>query len=198
MDVKVTRHFNYQTPLDEAQNEQELAKIFRLKWPKAKNLMLSDCRFFADMIEQARKYKAWKVIGFNSLEEFIKAELDTSLAEVESIIAGVKIAREGGESGPISKADAISRARENADSVQGKRTDKLNGNSIKCEQGTTNGNILRRLAREGTRQNTADREARECHQDKQVCHQNRKQRIDAKRSAIRLCVRDATGHQFKN
>ena len=74
-----------------AENEQELAEIMRLKYPKACSNLETGAEFFARMVEDVRKYEAWKVIGFASFEEFCANELGKTLVEVEEIVEGVKL-----------------------------------------------------------------------------------------------------------
>jgi hypothetical protein len=74
-----------------AENERELAEIMRLKYPKACSNLETGAEFFARMVEDVRKYEAWKVIGFASFEEFCANELGKTLVEVEEIVEGVKL-----------------------------------------------------------------------------------------------------------
>jgi hypothetical protein len=89
--VKVYKHFSHTTPFSLAENEQELAEIMRLKYPKACSNLETGAEFFARMVEDVRKFEAWKVIGFASFEEFCAKELGKTLVEVEEIVEGVKL-----------------------------------------------------------------------------------------------------------
>lgn len=89
--VKIYKHFDYATPFCMAENERELAEIMRLKYPKACSNLETGAEFFARMVEDVRKYEAWKVIGFASFEEFCANELGKTLVEVEEIVEGVKL-----------------------------------------------------------------------------------------------------------
>ena len=89
--VKIYKHFSHTTPFSMAENEQELAEIMRLKYPKACSNLETGAEFFARMVEDVRKYEAWKVIGFGSFEEFCANELGKTLVEVEEIVDGVKL-----------------------------------------------------------------------------------------------------------
>ena len=89
--VKIYKHFSHTTPFSMAENEQELAEIMRLKYPKACSNLETGAEFFARMVEDVRKYEAWKVIGFASFEEFCANELGKTLVEVEEIVEGVKL-----------------------------------------------------------------------------------------------------------
>jgi hypothetical protein len=89
--VKVYKHFSHTTPFSLAENEQELAEIMRLKYPKACSNLETGAEFFARMVEDVRKFEAWKVIGFSSFEEFCAKELGKTLVEVEEIVEGVKL-----------------------------------------------------------------------------------------------------------
>jgi len=89
--VKVYKHFSHTTPFSLAENEQELAEIMRLKYPKACSNLETGAEFFARMVEDVRKFEAWKVIGFVSFEEFCAKELGKTLVEVEEIVEGVKL-----------------------------------------------------------------------------------------------------------
>ncbi len=89
--VKIYKHFSHTTPFSMAENEQELAEIMRLKYPKACSNLETGAEFFARMVEDVREYEAWKVIGFASFEEFCANELGKTLVEVEEIVEGVKL-----------------------------------------------------------------------------------------------------------
>lgn len=92
--MKVYKHFSHTTPFSLAENEQELAEIMRLKYPKACSNLETGAEFFARMVEDVRKFEAWKVIGFASFEEFCRDKLGKTLVEVEEIVEEVK--RSGG------------------------------------------------------------------------------------------------------
>jgi hypothetical protein len=89
--MKVYKHFSHTTPFSLAENDQELAEIMRLKYPKACSNLETGAEFFARMVEDVRKFEAWKVIGFVSFEEFCAKELGKTLVEVEEIVEGVRI-----------------------------------------------------------------------------------------------------------
>lgn len=89
--MKIYKHFSHTTPFSMAENEQELAEIMRLKYPKACSNLETGAEFFARMVEDVREYEAWKVIGFASFEEFCANELGKTLVEVEEIVEGVKL-----------------------------------------------------------------------------------------------------------
>ena len=91
MSLKIHKHYDYQTPFSAAANKDELAEIMRLKYPKACSNLETGAEFFARMVEDVRKYEAWKVIGFDSFEAFCSEELGKTLDEVEEIVEGVKI-----------------------------------------------------------------------------------------------------------
>ena len=91
MSVKIHTFFDYATPFSAATNEREMAKIMRLKYPKACSNLEVGAEFFARMVEDVRKFEAWKVIGFSSFEEFCAQELGKTLHEVEEIVEGVKL-----------------------------------------------------------------------------------------------------------
>jgi hypothetical protein len=88
--VKVYKHFSHTTPFSLAENDQELAEIMRLKYPKACSNLETGAEFFARMVEDVRKFEAWKVIGFTSFEEFCRDKLGKTLTEVEEIVETVK------------------------------------------------------------------------------------------------------------
>ena len=89
--MKVYKSFSHTTPFSMAENEKELAEIMRLKYPKACSNLETGAEFFARMVEDVRKFEAWKVIGFASFEEFCAKELGKTLVEVEEIVEGVKL-----------------------------------------------------------------------------------------------------------
>jgi hypothetical protein len=89
--LKIYKHFSHTTPFAAAENEQELAEIMRLKYPKACSNLEVGAEFFARMVEEVRQFQAWRIIGFGSFEEFCAQELGKTLAEVEDIVEGVRI-----------------------------------------------------------------------------------------------------------
>lgn len=96
MNVKVIKHFSPMTPFGEASNDEELAKITRLKYPQACSGLRVNAGFFARTVEEIRKFEAWRVIGFASFEDFCRVELGKTIDEVESIVSGVKLLTEAG------------------------------------------------------------------------------------------------------
>jgi hypothetical protein len=88
--VKIYKHFSHTTPFSAAENEQELAEIMRLKYPKACSNMETGAEFFSRMVEQVEQYEAWRVIGFASFEEFCRKKLGKTLREVEQVIRTVR------------------------------------------------------------------------------------------------------------
>lgn len=91
MSLKIHKHYDYQTPFSVASNDDELARIMCLKYPKACSNLETGAEFFARMVEDVRKYEAWRVIGFASFEAFCRDKLGKTLDEVEEIVEGVKI-----------------------------------------------------------------------------------------------------------
>ena len=110
MKLSITKHFDFTTPFSEAANDEELAKIMRLKYPAACGNLERDAGFFSRMVEGVREYDAWKVIGFASFEDFCKAELGKTLCEVEQIVSGVRVLQATGRTAPITPAEAIAAA----------------------------------------------------------------------------------------
>lgn len=96
MNVTVIKHFSPMTPFGEASNDEELAKITRLKYPQACSGLRVNAGFFARTVEEIRKFEAWRVIGFASFEDFCRVELGKTIDEVESIVSGVKLLTEAG------------------------------------------------------------------------------------------------------
>jgi hypothetical protein len=82
--MKIYKHFDYATPFCMAENERELSEIMRLKYPKACSNFETAVEFFARMVEDVRKFEAWKVIGFSSFEEFCANELGKTLVEEQA------------------------------------------------------------------------------------------------------------------
>lgn len=112
MSVTIYKHFNYQTPFAEATNDEELAKIMRLKYPKACSNLETGAEFFAHMVQDVRKYEAWRAIGFDSFEAFCAAKLGKTLAEVEEIVEGVRILGGNPTEQQAKQASRAQRARE--------------------------------------------------------------------------------------
>lgn len=87
---KIIKHFDPLTPFSEASNDEELAEIMRLKYPKACSNLKTDAGFFSRTVEDIKEYKAWRVIGFSSFEDFCREKLGRTIDEVEQIIGGVR------------------------------------------------------------------------------------------------------------
>jgi hypothetical protein len=91
MSYKVFKHFDYSTSFSSATNDEELAEIMRLKYPKACSNLETGAEFFARMVEEVKRFEAWRVIGFDSFESFCRDKLGKTLSEVEEIVEGVKL-----------------------------------------------------------------------------------------------------------
>ena len=144
MKATKTRHFNYQTPLDEAQSDDELKQIFRLKWPKVSSNLKIDAMAFGRMIDEARATEAWRVVGFKSFGEFCEAELNKTLDEVETICQGVRRLESRGAT-ECTEEEAVQAALESAPlgPGQGKRTDlQPLATSTKLKRGSCNASYL--------------------------------------------------------
>lgn len=88
--VKIYKHFSHTTPFSMAENEQELAEIMRLKYPKACSNLETGAGFFYRMVKEVQQFEAWRVIGFASFEDFCRDELGKTLAEVEEITRAIR------------------------------------------------------------------------------------------------------------
>jgi hypothetical protein len=106
MKVSIRKHFDYLTPFEEASNADELATIMRLKYPKACSNLEIDAGFFARMVEDVQKYEAWRVIGFDSFEEFCREKLGRTIDDVDQIVSGVKLLQSTGRSEAITERAA--------------------------------------------------------------------------------------------
>ena len=91
MNVTINKHFNAHSPFTDASNDEERAKVMRLKYPRACSNLEAGAEAFADMVAEVRKYKAWTFIGFASFEDFCRKELGKTISEVEDIVEGVRI-----------------------------------------------------------------------------------------------------------
>lgn len=111
MKVTIHKHFDYQTPFSEAGNDDELEHIMRLKYPKACSMLEVDAGFFANMVEEVRQFKAWRVVGFSNFEDFCRDELGKTLDEVTTIVEGVKQLQKRGVEKPT-LADVVAIAEE--------------------------------------------------------------------------------------
>ena len=98
--VTVTRHLDYLTPFSAAEDDDELKEIALLKSMRACSLLEVDASFFSRMVEGMREYKAWKLLGFASFEEFCSKQLGKTLDEVEKITAGVRVLATNGVTNP--------------------------------------------------------------------------------------------------
>jgi hypothetical protein len=110
--LKIYKHFSHTTPFSAAENEQELAEIMRLKYPKACSNLEVGAEFFARMVGEVRQFEAWRVIGFGSFEEFCAQKLGKTLAEVEEIVEGVRILGGDPTEAEAKKASRSARAAE--------------------------------------------------------------------------------------
>jgi hypothetical protein len=106
MKVTIHKHFDFTTPFSEAANDDELAEIMCLKYPAACGNLERDAGFFARMVDEVQKYKAYKVIGFANFEDFCKAKLGKTLCEVEQIVSGVRVLQAAGRTEPITERQA--------------------------------------------------------------------------------------------
>jgi hypothetical protein len=91
MSVTIHKNFNQTTPFSEASNDDEMAQIMVLRYPKACSGFERGAMWFATTIEEIRQYEAWKYIGFDTFEAFCRAKLGQTIHEVEEIVEGVKI-----------------------------------------------------------------------------------------------------------
>ena len=95
-----------------AENDQELAEIMRLKYPKACSNLETGAEFFARMVKEVQQFEAWKVIGFSSFEQFCREKLGKTLGEVEEIVEGVKLLGGNPTEAEARKASRSARAAE--------------------------------------------------------------------------------------
>jgi hypothetical protein len=99
----------------------------------------SDVQHIQDFICIAAEHDAWKVLGYVSLDAFLISEANFT----EAIIEAIRSAKSG------TVADAIEEAKANKDKQQGKRNDLTSDKVAEVDRsGTSNGNVLRRLARD--------------------------------------------------
>lgn len=122
------------------------------EWQKiADGRFPDDCSKLLQMIEETDRLELWKKrIGgsvFESRNEFLQKKVlinfDLTSANISKIINLL-------DRGEVAAAQELfERAEANKDRQQGKRNDlEHDGDSIKLDRGTTNENILRRLARD--------------------------------------------------
>jgi hypothetical protein len=91
VNVTIHKNFNQTTPFSEASNDDEMAQIMVLRYPKACSGFERGAMWFATTIEEIRQYEAWKYIGFDTFEAFCRAKLGQTIHEVEEIVEGVRI-----------------------------------------------------------------------------------------------------------
>lgn len=108
--MKIKKHFDYLTPFEAAQNADELREILALKYPKACTMLKTHAQFFASMVDDVRKFDAWKCVGCVTFEEFCSNRLGKTLEEVESIVSGVKRLVSEGRTEPITEQEALNAA----------------------------------------------------------------------------------------
>jgi hypothetical protein len=112
MSLKIHKHFSPTTPFSEAENDEELAKIMRLKYPRACSSLETGAEFFARMVDDVRKFEAWRVIGFAGFEEFCREKLGRTITEVEEIVEGVKLLGGNPTEAEAKKASKAARIRQ--------------------------------------------------------------------------------------
>jgi len=110
--MKIYKHFSHTTPFSMAENEQELAEIMRLKYPKACSNLETGAGFFYRMVKEVQQFEAWRVIGFASFEDFCRDELGKTLREVEEIVHGVELLGGDPSEAEAKKASKAERARQ--------------------------------------------------------------------------------------
>ena len=89
--MKIHKHFDYTTPFQAAENADEMAKIMRLKYPRACSMLETGAEFFAAMVKDVQKFETWKLIGFETFEAFCVSKLGKTVAEVKEIVHGVEL-----------------------------------------------------------------------------------------------------------
>lgn len=147
--VKIIKHFNQQTPLSEASNDEELAEILSLRYPKACSSLKVDASAFSRMVEEVQKYKAWRVIGFESFEAFCEQELGKTLDEVNNIVHGVNNLRRQGHTGPTPLDQALKAAEQEPLPKHGTNQHTGGGDNItSTERGTSQTYLARRIKRD--------------------------------------------------
>lgn len=127
MSVKIIKHFNQHTPLSEASNDEELAKILCLRYPNACSSLEVDASAFSRMVEEVRQHSAWRVLGFQSMKEFCEKKLGRTIDEVNRIIDGVNNLRRQGHTGPISESQALNQHGGDRRSEEAKENQVTNG-----------------------------------------------------------------------
>jgi Arc/MetJ-type ribon-helix-helix transcriptional regulator len=105
-----------------------------------------DCRCLIEFCEEAESVFA--ELGYKSAEDMIREGYELDPTQIELAVAWLKHNEPQHAIGLKSVSDAIELARANKDSVQGRRTDLLLGDSKKLGEGNTNEYLLRRLARD--------------------------------------------------
>lgn len=106
-----------------------------------------DCRCLIEFCEEAELVYA--DLGFASAEEMIRHGYELDPSQVSLAVAWLKANSDAAPVGMADLSKKIAEAKAKKENQQGKRIDlEHDGNSIKFERGTTNENILRRLARD--------------------------------------------------
>jgi hypothetical protein len=107
-----------------------------------------DCRCLVEFCEEAEL--VWEELGFESAADMIRNGYELDPVEIDLAVAWLKHNEPQAEIGLDAIKQKVQEARDKKE--PGKRgpkpKDVINGDSIKYEQGTTNANILRRLARD--------------------------------------------------
>ena len=154
MKVTIRKHFDYLTPFDEAETDDELRQIMALKYPAACGKLKTDAGFFARMVADVQKYEAWRVVGFDSFKAFCEAKLGKTIAEVGEIVAGVKVLASLGNQAPTeTQAKEAARLMNNGGDrrSEGFKSESNQFDIIKLKHkgGTQASYIIGRLTRDG-------------------------------------------------
>lgn len=150
--VKITTDVRFDiTPVNEWPEEKQADLTISLISYVDRELT-TDVERALKFVDLAEQNQLWRFVGKASLAELFERR-DLTLEAIEQYRRGVQLLRDKGHLGTITKEQARKAAVEDAkakkDKQQGKRNDlEHDGNSMKLDRGTTNENILRRLARD--------------------------------------------------
>ena len=150
--VKITTDIRFDiTPVDEWPDEKRSDLTISLISYVDRELT-TDVERALKFVDLAEKNELWKFVGKASLAELFERR-DLTLEAIEQYRRGVQLLRDKGYSGTITKEQARKAAVEEAKAKKdkgkaGRKKKETDGDSIHYDRGTTNENILRRLARD--------------------------------------------------
>lgn len=150
--VKITTDIRFDiTPVEEWPEDKQADLTISLISYVDRELTI-DVERALKFVDLAEQNQLWRFVGKESLAELFERR-DLTLEAIEQYRRGVQLLRDKGHVGTITKEQARIAAVEDAKAKKdkgkpGRKKKETDGDSIHYDRGTTNENILRRLARD--------------------------------------------------